>query len=593
VAKIPEDVIEEIRRRANIVDVIGQHVRLRKAGKNHIGPCPFHDEKNPSFNVRADFGTYRCFGCGEAGTVFTFLMRKNGLTFVEAVEELGTRYGVAVPRDVAEDTGAKQARETMLQINRVACDFFVRTRRAAAADSFAVTYLREKRKLTPETIDRFALGVAPDSWQALADHLRAKKLPLDLALSLGLLSQKEGGRPYDKFRNRIMCPITDLRGQLIGFSGRTLGDDDAKYMNSADSPVFNKSRNFYALDLARDAIRKAGEAIVVEGNFDVIRLHQEGVGNAVAALGTALTRDHVRLLARMAERIVLVMDGDDAGEKAAFRAMELFVEADVEPSVVLLDRGDDPDSFVGKHGGDALRRKVAQAAPIVETFLDLETARGGTTVRGKTRAVRQVTEVLAKMDNPVRRALFAQRLADRTGVPLEAVDQALRHARGDGSAAPAAAAWTEESTSAPLSPEAAFCQLLYLYPKRAAAVADVALDDFADDRWREIARVGLRDLAGGRAQDVGAVVARFEEREARLIGDALTREPIAAPAEADRVLADCAAAIRQGAAKRKRLRLHAAMSEAERSGDRDRVRALQMEMRGLAPETKLKGVERR
>ena len=590
--RIPEHVIDEIRRRANIVDVIGRHVALKKRGRRYVALCPFHDDHNPSMNVNPEMGLYKCFSCGAGGNVITFLMEYNRMTFVEAVEELGRQTGVDVPR-VDDDGPSRSRRDEMNDVNEFAAGFFRAQRQRLGADSGPVRYLTDKRKLTDETIQRFDLGFAPDDWQAFVDALRSAGKPLDVAFEVGLLGQSEdSGRYYDKFRNRVMCPIRDAMGRVVAFSGRTLGDDRAKYMNSTDSPVFNKSRQFYGLDLARDAIRKSRTVLVVEGNFDVIRMHQEGFGHTVAALGTAVTADHVRVLARLAETIVLVFDGDAAGRQAAFRSMETFLDADVEPRVVILADGEDPDSFLNDRGAEALATKLKAARPILESFLDSQIAQADGSVDATTRAVRNVSRVLAKIDNGVRRSLYAQQLAERTGLHVDEINQAVGHARSESSGQAPGTPWERSKPTTFSRVERTLAQLAFQHPDRVLPQlpADV-VETITDERLEAILGQCVSRWERDQTLDPAGIGSAFDDAGIHaLISDLSMSDPIADAEIVDEVVTDCIEKIRRDASTRMRKKILSELERAEKEGDSETASRLHKELQGYRPAPRVRSL---
>ncbi|UCF95264.1 MAG: DNA primase, partial [Desulfobacterales bacterium] len=312
---IPEDKIAEIRNAVDIVDIVSEVVLLKKAGRNFLGLCPFHAEKTPSFSVSPDKQIYHCFGCGAGGSAFNFLMQHEGLSFPEAVQSLARRYGIDIPTErlSREQNKRIRQRENLLTINRQALEFFCQALRDSAGGKSAMAYL-QKRGIMPEIIDRFGLGYAPNGWRNLVDFFSQRKSSLDLVEKSGLIvSQKNRNGFYDRFRDRIIFPIIDLNMQVIGFGGRVLDESLPKYLNSPETPLYNKSRSLYGLHQAKDKCRASDTVYIVEGYLDLLALHQNGIENTVATLGTALTADHVRLLRRYAGRMVLVYDSDEAG----------------------------------------------------------------------------------------------------------------------------------------------------------------------------------------------------------------------------------------------------------------------------------------
>ncbi|MBE7415901.1 MAG: DNA primase, partial [Deltaproteobacteria bacterium] len=337
---IPKDKIEEIRERASIVQVVSEYVPLTKRGANHLGLCPFHSEKTPSFTVSEEKKIFYCFGCNATGNVITFLMKKEGLAFPDAVRSLAARYGITISESVRP--GAPDKREAVYSALKAASEYFLAELRTSEG-ARAREYLKG-RGLTGELAKSFMIGFAPDRWDGLTGHLKRKGVDTDAALSAGLIVKREKSTGhYDRFRGRVVFPITDTRGRIIGFGGRTMDDKvQPKYLNSPESPVFRKGETLFGLSQAREAIQKEGSVIVVEGYFDLVALVKHGFNNSVATMGTALTAEHVRLLKGYTASIYCLFDADEAGKKAAIRGLDLFLNEDVACRAVLLDKGKDP-----------------------------------------------------------------------------------------------------------------------------------------------------------------------------------------------------------------------------------------------------------
>ncbi len=371
---IPEDVIQRIRERADIVEVVGSHLSLSKAGQNYKGLCPFHSEKTPSFTVSPSRQMFHCFGCGEGGNVFGFLMKIDGATFPAAVRTLGERYGIEVDPQPASPAARQrtESRERLLILNRQAAEFFHRALVSDPNGQAARLYL-EKRGMTPSTIEQFGLGYAPAGWDLTLSALtKAGSKIEDLALAGLVVPREQNSRAgqtapgyYDRFRGRVMFPIRDLQKRVIGFGGRILDDGQPKYLNSPETPLFSKSRTLYALDVAREGISQSEEMVLVEGYFDAIALHQAGLTNVAATLGTALTSEHIELIRRFTHRIVLVFDPDTAGVRAALRSMDLFLDSGLTVRVVSLPAGEDPDTFVRGQGLDSFKALIQRAPSLL------------------------------------------------------------------------------------------------------------------------------------------------------------------------------------------------------------------------------------
>jgi len=380
---IPDSFKQDLLNRVDIVDVVSRYVQLKKGGANYIGLCPFHNEKTPSFSVSPAKQFYHCFGCGAHGNAIGFLMAYSALGYVDAVKELAGQVGMQLPdyRPPSPQEAARQERETDLYgVMEKAMDFYRAELKKAPR---AIDYLK-KRGLTGEIAGRFRMGYAPDGWQGLKPAFPQYE---DKALvEVGLVIEGDEGKRYDRFRDRVMFPIFNARGRVIGFGGRVMGDGEPKYLNSPETPLFEKGRELYGLVQARDAIRTEGHVLVVEGYMDVVALAQFEVGNAVATLGTATTPVHVSKLLRLADEIIFCFDGDNAGRKAAWRALEvsLSLAPDHKPiRFLFLPEGEDPDTYVRKHGKDGWKRKLREAETLSQFLLaqlraecDLETAEG-------------------------------------------------------------------------------------------------------------------------------------------------------------------------------------------------------------------------
>jgi len=387
-----QDIKERVRAANDIVELVGQYVKLRRVGGNWQGLCPFHHEKTPSFNVNPERQNFYCFGCHEGGDVFTFIQEMEGVSFPEAVEFLGRRAGIEV-RDLRRRDSGEDRKDVFYRINQSAADFYRRILKREASGDPARQYLRD-RGLSEETLERFALGYAPQSWRLLHDHLGRQGFPAEKVLELGLVKAKSSGPgQYDLFRGRVIFPVRAVGGRVLGFGARVLDDSLPKYVNSSDSTVYSKKNILYGLDLAWREIRRRKMAVLVEGYFDVISLHQAGIPQAVAVCGTAFTREQARILKRYADRVCVVTDGDSAGLKAAIKASELLLIEGVEPLVATMDPGEDPDSSVRREGGEAFRSRLRDAPHFFDFLRDLVAKRGGRPEE-KERAVRRALETL-------------------------------------------------------------------------------------------------------------------------------------------------------------------------------------------------------
>jgi DNA primase len=423
---IDDVLISEIRERTDIVALIGEFVELKQRGANFVGLCPFHSEKSPSFNVRRDRQFFHCFGCQESGDALTFLMRLEGISFPQAAHVLAERAGIELKEtDDREDAARRRERELserLCAVSEAAAVFYVEQLRRQPEQSVARAELA-KRRVSSETAAEFRLGYAPASWDALTLHLTQKGHSLSDAQALGLIApRRQGSGYYDRFRNRLMFPVTDLSGRVVAFSGRLLASNDArateepKYVNSSESPIYKKGALLFGLHQARVEVRRSGWAILCEGNFDLVALHQAGFRNAVAPLGTAFTETQARLLRRFAQRVTLMFDADNAGRKAVQAAFPLLRTSELTGRVAALPVGADPDSFLREHGVQALQQLVDGAPGIVEYLIDAAAERVGPSAAERAETIAGLGPVIAGVGNPVEVELYIERIARRFSV---------------------------------------------------------------------------------------------------------------------------------------------------------------------------------
>jgi DNA primase len=561
---IPEADIDRVRQAADIVSVVSEHIALKQAGRRFVGLCPFHGDSKPSFTVDPARQSWYCFGCHEGGNVFTFTTRMTNLTFPEAVRELAGRYGVRIAERAA-DPGEDRRRDRLFRINEAAARFYEQTlwgERGGAGRA----YLKQ-RGLSRATAERFRLGLALPGWDHLAGHLAKEGLEAKIAEAAGLVRSKHQGRFYDLFRNRLMFPIRDPRGRVSGFGGRTLGDDDAKYINSPESPVFDKKNTMYGLDVTREAILAEGRAIVVEGYLDLLSLYEAGVKPVIAPMGTALTRGHVKRLKAVCREVFLVFDGDAAGVKAALRSLPLFLSEGATARVVLLPEGEDPDSFVRERGPEAFQDLLAGAPLMIDFAIDRVVAECDGTKTGRASAVSRMRPLLRAVTDPVERSLHLRDLAIKLALDERVVQAAMAGAdrawlqEGKGETRP-------ERRDVPNKVLDALALAVFNPSARSRLIESGALSDLAGDGWlQEVVRaiealdevdgaVWPADLISRMSDDrLQSLVACLEERSLK---------------ETDRMVEDLVFKGRQRKIKSELAELQQEMLEAQAAGDEDR-----------------------
>lgn len=542
--RIPEDTIQTIRDRIDIVGVIGRYVDLKKSGRNFKGRCPFHEEKTPSFNVNPERQIFHCFGCQVGGNAMSFLMRYENLSFPEAVRALGKECGVEVPEN---DSGQHGVSEQLFAANEHAQQFYRRSL-ASKEGERAKAYLAD-RGLDQQAIETFGIGYAPDSWDELGKQLTRCEVSEAQAIAAGLLVEREsrdrdaGRKPgargsYARLRGRVVFPIRDVRDRIVGFGGRAISaDQEPKYLNTPESPIFHKRDALYGFPQALEGIRKQRRAIVCEGYFDRIALARAGLTESLATCGTALTEGHAREMSRRTEQIVLLFDGDTAGQNAVEKALQVLLPTGIRVRAALLPPGDDPDSFLNQHGPDALRKLVERAPDAIEIVIQNAQKRGCSAPAEKAAVVSQVAPLVALFKDPVERVEYARRLAMVTGTDPAAVETVVRGAQSKSRA-------RESRMSARLEREAGvfpeprlvekrapareeqhlhlLTQLAYLHPTLLSEAVRKRIDELVPEgSWKAILVLLIDAAQDGRLDDSGAI--DFELLEHQLDGEAAAR----------------------------------------------------------------------
>lgn len=429
--RISDEKIEQIRERTDIVEVVSSYLPLKRSGANHFGLCPFHSEKSPSFSVHGGRQIFHCFGCGEGGDVFAFVMKMEGLAFPEAARKLAQRAGIEIEeeRPDPEQERRRREREQQLRIIEAAAAFYQQVLLRSPEGEPGRRYLKQ-RGFGADLAKAFRLGYAPERWDSLATHLAQSGFDPQAGRQIGLTREGKSGRgDYDLFRGRLVFPIFGSAGRVIAFGGRTLGSDRPKYLNSPESAIYHKGRTLYGFYQARDEMRRRGEVIVVEGYFDLLALHRAGFPHAVATCGTALTEEHVALLRRTAERVLLLFDQDAAGERATFRAMDLLLAAGVPGAVVLLEEGEDPDSFLARQGPEDFALRLQTARPALAYFMDRTLAVAGDSPPERARAIEEILGKVRQVRGDIERRLHLKALSERTGLEEELLARRLQEER--------------------------------------------------------------------------------------------------------------------------------------------------------------------
>jgi DNA primase len=571
---ISQEKIAEIRNRASIVEVISDHVTLKKAGRNHMGLCPFHAEKTPSFTVSEDKGIYHCFGCQTGGSVFHFLMQYDHLTFPEAIERVAKRYGIVVER--SDRSGVARAdgeRERLYRVNELAAANYQKILFHHPEGAKALEYLKA-RGVDEATARKFMLGYAPQGGSGLFQVMRQEKVPVDDALRLGLIGQRGPQKFYEKLFTRVVFPIVNPAGKIVAFGGRVLDQGLPKYLNSSETPLFHKGSTLYGLYQAKDGIRKVDRAVVVEGYLDVIALSQHEVSYAVATLGTALTAEHVGVLSRYTRNIIALFDGDDAGQKAAARSFEIFVEAGLFGRAAFLPKGDDPDSYVRRHGRASMEAVLDRAVPLADYFFSWLERRYGKTLEGKSQIAAEVSRVLAKMNKAFEADLLVRRAVDMLGIREELLRRPAASVQ-----LPRTVTRTPMTTTVDQRDDVAERSLLGLMLRAGGAIALVANEreapiwfgpkwravvDAMVGEWLERGEVDVSRLTQGLPMELASEIASMA-----LSGDDLS------DIECARMVSDCLTHLRRrhlkGLVRDLRIAIRAAEEQKDEKAKRERI----------------------
>lgn len=587
---IPEEIIAEVLSRCSIVDVLGEHLQLRKTGNGYQALCPFHADSKPSFYVNESKGFFHCFGCGAGGNVFHFLMRARGMGFPEAVRFVAARVGVEIPDRALsqEERALRRERALLLEVNRAAADFF-RSHLLGNKGAEARAYLKG-RGISTQTQEIFGLGLAPSGWRGLLDHLKTKgEHFLSKAQTLGLLIRGKDGSLYDRFRGRIVFPIQEEDSSVVGFGARALGPEEPKYLNSPESPLFSKGRCLYGLHMARPIIRERDETVLVEGYMDLLALYQAGIRNAVATLGTSLTRQHLMRLKRYSSNLICVFDGDEAGSRATMRAVDLCLDLGVWGKVLRLPPEHDPDSFLKEKGEVELLKSLERAIPLMDFLVEKTQerfAQGG--IEGKRKALQELLPKLRRLQDPILRDHYVALVAGRLGVSEARLEQLLREGKDEPLHLKVDMA---SSAGKPPASEKLLIQCLLSDPSLARGLDQGILKEMQDEQLRELAGlIWERVKREGALNDVSELFSCLESNKA---GELLAELMSALNEVGDnphRVCSDCMKDLKRRSLDRQIKHLAEMISQARECSDIHRLNELEMQRASLVLEKKRLGL---
>ncbi|MCD8336296.1 MAG: DNA primase [Lachnospiraceae bacterium] len=552
-----DDVIEEVRLRSDIVSVVSGYVKLQRRGSNYFGLCPFHNEKSPSFSVSPGKQMYYCFGCGAGGGVFNFIMEYENYTFPEAVRFLADRAGISLPEEEYSEEARRERdrRSSVLEMNKLAARFYYFQLRSPQGQR-GMEYLKN-RELSDETMKHFGLGYACPDGSMLYRYLKKQGYSDALLKDSGLMQVNERQGMYDKFWNRVIFPIMDVNNKVIGFGGRVMGDGKPKYLNSPETVVFDKSRNLYGLNFARTSKEKS--LLVCEGYMDVISMHQAGFTNAVASLGTALTSRHASILKRYTDEVILTYDSDEAGIRAALRAIPLLKEAGVSTRVLHMDPYKDPDEFIKALGTDAFRERIARAEnsflfelSVMEKSYDMKDP------DGKTRFFQAVAAKIAGLELEIERENYIEAVVERYQTSYEGMRKMVLNVLMQGAPVRTAPRSLErerrtEKDDGLLKSQRLLLTWLVEYPELYSAVSSyVSPEDFTDPLYREVASMLFEQLAK-KEQNPARIINHFmDPQQQRTVAQIFNTEvPVASREEEEKAVADTIRKVMTGAVEQK------------------------------------------
>ncbi|MDO8662560.1 MAG: DNA primase [Candidatus Omnitrophota bacterium] len=577
---IPENILDDILSRVDIVEIIAGSLPLKRAGRNFKACCPFHHEKTASFMVSPDRQIYHCFGCGESGNAFKFLMRYERMDFPEAVETLAQKAGVILPKDESYEHQSGGQSTHLYKINELAANFYAHHLNSSEGLK-AKDYLL-KRGIKQETISALKLGLAPDKWDGLISYLRSKSISLNLLEKAGLVINKDGGGYYDRFRNRVIFPIFDLKERILGFGARVLDNNLPKYVNSPETPVYIKGKNLYGFNLAKDSIRDSDCVAIVEGYLDFLVPYQEGVKNIVASLGTALTIEQARLLKRYAHNVVMIYDADTAGEMATLRSLDIFIEEEMNVRIVSLPKGLDPDLFVRKHGVEAFKEMIVKAQNIFDYKLGVLKSRYNIKeIDDLAKVSSLMLETIAKFKNAVLKSEYLKKLAQGLNIKEEALLEEIKKVKTVKVSLNQHSAGIRKVSN--VNPTEKLLMSLMLEENGLINRIKEALgpNDFQDERISRVVSI-MFDLVGeGKKVEPQILMNHLGDDISELVCESVFLPQAQSDAHREKVVTDCIQRMKNESMKLERARLHEQIKIAQSSGDKERLEMLTQEFHSL------------
>lgn len=581
---LSEEKVSEIRDRSSIQEVVSDYVTLKKTGKNYKGLCPFHSEKTPSFMVNEEKQIFHCFGCGEGGDVFTFLMKAGQFSFPQAVEELAKRYGVQLPsRELSATQNKEMAkREALFHINQIASEYFhdLLTKRREGEEGRK--YLSQ-RGISQEVIVEHRLGTSTDRWDGLVQYLQEKKVSLELAWELGLIFPKKREGWYDAFRGRILFPIFDLHQRIVGFGGRVIREGQPKYLNSPESSIYHKGEVLYGLQVAKRYATEKDCVIIVEGYFDLLTLHQYGLNHSVATLGTALTTQHIRTLKRYTKNLITLFDADQAGVQATLRSLPLFLEEEVAGKTIVLPKGEDPDGFLRKGNLEDFGKRAERAVPLIDFFFErLMKTTDVKSIDGKVSVAKEGVALLGKIPDKIRRDFYTKSLAERLDVKESFLYEMLRFPPKEPSKVGEDFRKSSMERSFPKSEEIVV-RLMVHHPEVIPTISkEGVVKEFESPILQKIAEA-IEDLYQRKGRlDLPEALANFEEDLKGRLCEFAFQESGLEGGDQEKILRDCIQKIREKRLKKEKGELLKKIKEAEKQQEEKRLVPLLKERQELA-----------